>query len=352
MREGNLFSCRSTPGVRQRRSSSPTTRRTSPMPRLTDSQKFMRDQEAKLLDAVREQADRKKKAERERQGGASCRDRAAGSPGRHRSDAVARRQARVRGDCGTADGSARPIIPNYVNETGYTEDIPGRTSVGDAQNRSLLAVLDLKSGKTVWADGSFAPPVPATEKPAPPPAGTDEAARPGRKAEREMRWWMPDVSDDGRFAVAAARSADNKDRWLVAVDPNTGKTRVVDTLHDDAWVREAGGGIRRRRASDSCPTAAASGFCRSATAGCTSTPLDAPTPSASRAQLTHGQMGDRRASALSRDGKTVLPHHDRSASRRAPHLRDADRGRRAHQADVDDRRERPAKSRPTTARSA
>jgi dipeptidyl aminopeptidase/acylaminoacyl peptidase len=29
----------------------------------------------------------------------------------------------------------------------------------------------------------------------------------------------------------------------VAVDPESGKTRVIDALHDDAWIREAGGGF-------------------------------------------------------------------------------------------------------------
>ena len=53
---------------------------------------------------------------------------------------------------------------------------------------------------------------------------------------------MPAVSDDGKLVVATARSADNKDRWHVVLDPETGKSRVVDLLHDDAWVREAGGG--------------------------------------------------------------------------------------------------------------
>src|SRR6185295_2528647 len=48
-------------------------------------------------------------------------------------------------------------------------------------------------------------------------------------------------SDDGLRAIANARATDNKDRWLAAVDPDTGKTRVVDALHDDAWVREVGG---------------------------------------------------------------------------------------------------------------
>ena len=52
-----------------------------------------------------------------------------------------------------------------MTETGYTEDIPGRSNVGDTQDRRLLAVLNLQTGKTVWADGSFAPPVADAEKP-------------------------------------------------------------------------------------------------------------------------------------------------------------------------------------------
>jgi dipeptidyl aminopeptidase/acylaminoacyl peptidase len=52
---------------------------------------------------------------------------------------------------------------------------------------------------------------------------------------------MPQISDDGKIAVAHVRADDNKDRWLLAVDPESGKTRVLDALHDDAWVREVGG---------------------------------------------------------------------------------------------------------------
>ena len=36
------------------------------------------------------------------------------------------------------------------------------------------------------------------------------------------------VSGDGKYAVASASSADNKDRWLVTIDPETGKTHVID----------------------------------------------------------------------------------------------------------------------------
>src|SRR5476649_1456177 len=57
----------------------------------------------------------------------------------------------------------------------------------------------------------------------------------------KARWGMPVLSDDGGLALAHVRAANNKDRWIVAVDPESGKVRILDTLHDDAWVREVGG---------------------------------------------------------------------------------------------------------------
>ena len=46
----------------------------------------------------------------------------------------------------------------------------------------------------------------------------------------------PVWSEDGTKAVISARAADNKDRWLFALDPATGKTRTLVDIHDDAWV--------------------------------------------------------------------------------------------------------------------
>ncbi len=200
-------------------------------PKLTDSQKFLRDEEEKLIGFVREQKEQKKKDEEktkknkppafELQERQTASDLMLSPDGTHLFILVTERPA----------GAKNAIVPNYVTETGYIEDIPGRSNVGDTQDRRLLAVLNLKTGKTAWADGSFAPPVPEAEKP---------AENAGRKAEREIRWSMPVVSDDGLRAVASARSGDNKDRWLVTLDAETGKTTVIDTLHDDAWIREAG----------------------------------------------------------------------------------------------------------------
>jgi dipeptidyl aminopeptidase/acylaminoacyl peptidase len=210
-------------------------------PRLTDSQRFIRDEEEKLIEYIRERNEQRKKREEEEkkdqlptlelQERQSASDLLLSPDETHVFVVVSERPA----------GAKSTIVPNYITPTGYTEEIQARTNVGDTQPRRLLAIMNLKTGKTVWADGSFAPPVPDEEKPAEPGA-TAPDGRPGRKAEREIRWSMPVVSDDGKFVIAAAQSADNKDRWFVTLDPETGKTKVIDTLHDDAWVREGGFG--------------------------------------------------------------------------------------------------------------
>jgi dipeptidyl aminopeptidase/acylaminoacyl peptidase len=187
-------------------------------PRETDSQKFVKAEEQKLIEHTRVEAEKKKKAEDKEKARAlpkfelaerqSVPDLQLSPDGKHVFLLVAER----------TESAKRPNVPNYVTESSYTEDIPARTFVGDAQDKRTLAVLNLETGKSVPVDSDFA-------------------------GKREIRWSMPIVSDDGSLVVASARATDNKDRWLVAVDAANGKSRVVDALHDDAWVREVGGGF-------------------------------------------------------------------------------------------------------------
>jgi dipeptidyl aminopeptidase/acylaminoacyl peptidase len=208
-------------------------------PRVSDSQRFVRDEEEKLIDFIEKQKAEKKRREEEQkknrlpsfelQDRQSATDLMLSPDDKHVFVLIAERPV----------GAKNTIVPNYVTESGYTEDIPGRSNVGDTQDRRLLAVLNLETGKTVWADGSFAPPIEPSESDARPQPGSQG---PPRRAERDIRWSMPASSDDGQYVVASARSADNKERWIVTVDPPTGKTRVLDALRDDAWVREGGFG--------------------------------------------------------------------------------------------------------------
>ena len=195
-----------------------------PDPRLTESQRVLRQEEEQLLEIVRQRAERRKEREAEQAKEAlpklaiNARQRAGDiqlSPdGRYAWVSVSERPAQE---------GRRADVPNYVTESAYAEMIPTRTNVGDPQSLSKLAIIDLQQKKAVWADASFVPSA----------AGDEKKSRP-------VSWSMPDISDDGRFAVADVSSEDNKDRWLVVVDPATGKARVVDHHHDEAWVRRGG----------------------------------------------------------------------------------------------------------------
>ena len=278
----------------------------------------------------------KKKAEEKAKAEQAAGVRAAGSPDRRGPDAVARRHhvfilvaerpAGAQEHHRARTTSPRPATP---------KTFPGGPTSATRRTAALLAILNLKTGKTAWADGSFAPPVvEAGDRAAPADSRTTagaDAARRGRRAERDIRWSMPVVSDDGQLGRRRARAPPTtRIAGIVTLDPETGKTKVIDLLHDDAWVREAGG---RRRASAAVPARQqrASGSSPSATAGCTSTRSTSPPTAPRPTQLTSGKW-EVTAAELSRDGKKFYITTHRSASRRAPPLHGAARRRRAHAA--------------------
>ncbi len=181
----------------------------------TDSQKFVKAEEQKLIEHTRKEAEKKKEQEEK--------DKKQALPKYELGERQAARDLQLSPDgkhvfilvVEEAEHDRTPNVPNYVTESSYTEDIPVRTFVGDAQDKSTLVAMNLETGKTQTVQASFA-------------------------GSRDVRWSMPQISDSGALAIADVRARDNKDRWLVAIDPDTGASRVVDNLHDDAWVREIG----------------------------------------------------------------------------------------------------------------
>ena len=209
----------------------------------TDAQKFLEEEERRLLRTVDEAAARKKRDEEKKEKeapahldileGESLTEGRISGDGRYAFALVSKK----------AEAARVAEVPAYVTVSAYTEMIPTRSNVGDAQETRRLAVLDLETRKPAWAyvDGVTAPIPEETKKPED-AAEAKEAAKPQEapKPQREVQWSLPLVSRDGRLAVAAVRAADNKDRWLVLLDPESGRGRVVDHQHDLAWVREAG----------------------------------------------------------------------------------------------------------------
>ena len=139
-----------------------------------------------------------------------------------------------------ADKAKRTIVPNYVTESAYVENIPAREKVGDVQNASKLAVLSMANGDVKWFESGLTVAQPpqqqntSTERTEKNEGTQRESARP---KERDTTIRTPVWSEDGKRAFVFLRSADNKDAWIMAFDPASPKGRVLVALHDDAWIR-------------------------------------------------------------------------------------------------------------------
>lgn len=123
------------------------------------------------------------------------------------------------------------VVPTYVTESGFTDELTARSKVGEPLPRYTLAVYDRDrdSVMTIKPDG-----LPGIER-------NPDSAKPSPRPVRytSVRW-----SDDGNNAFLQIFSQDNKDRWIVLIHPDQGTLgSVVDHQHDDAWIGGPGIGF-------------------------------------------------------------------------------------------------------------
>ena len=199
----------------------------------TDSQEFVKKEEKELLDVVREQATKKEEDEAKKK--RENPRKPFNLQGQQTITALALTPDEkyvIASVSEPGTGTKNTVVPNFVTESGYTEDIPSRNKVGDNQNRIHLAILNVETGEVKWVDHG--------QKLAPAPEETKGETKPVEK-ERDVQLAQPVWSEDGTKAALLARAADNKDRWILALDETTGKTRVIEHDHDDAWVDGPGG---------------------------------------------------------------------------------------------------------------
>jgi dipeptidyl aminopeptidase/acylaminoacyl peptidase len=94
-------------------------------------------------------------------------------------------------------------------------------------------MIDVATGEVKWVDHGQRRTPPAASQP---PREGGPPARTPASQDRDVQLAMPIWSEDGTKAVMQARAADFKDRWLLALDASTGKTRVLAHDRDDAWL--------------------------------------------------------------------------------------------------------------------
>lgn len=148
------------------------------------------------------------------------------------------------------------IVPSFVTATGFTEDLSTRTKVGAPQTAMELGIYDIGRDTTFvlgYRDLKGLDEQPAYRKEyqlkakAPTAADSTKAtAATAKKAEkpatelRRVAPFGPFWSDNGERAFLVMRSADNKDRWIVALDPSTQKIALLDRQRDEAWINGPG----------------------------------------------------------------------------------------------------------------
>jgi dipeptidyl aminopeptidase/acylaminoacyl peptidase len=127
-----------------------------------------------------------------------------------------------------ASGAKTANVPNYVTESGYTEEMPARTKVGDAQSSYEFHVLDLVRDTLLTVRVDTLPGILATS------VDTSKSKKP---KPRRVYYAGPVWSENGELALMQVFSQDNKDRWIVMLDVEQAAwATVIDHQRDTAWI--------------------------------------------------------------------------------------------------------------------
>ena len=213
-------------------------------PKLTDEEKFLKQDQLRLSTVLSERKAKKDEGERISKADRPKRPKAIYLDGRLLTNPQASPDGRFVTYRLTknATNAKTAQVPNYVTESGYTEELSARTKVGVPQATHEFFVYDVAKDTVRAVSVTSIPGIndrPAYLKTTTTKADTTKKARP-------VIINGPVWSADGRLCVVVVRSVDYKDRWIMRLDPDAGpggapKLTLLDHQHDDAWV--AGPGI-------------------------------------------------------------------------------------------------------------
>ena len=139
-----------------------------------------------------------------------------------------------------AKGNTNTIIPNFVTTSGYTEDINGRTKVGEMPSKYEFFVYDKQRDSAYQVAVSNIEGIkdlPDYLKDYPKQLEERKKKNEDRKVRFTQVIWNPNAT----AAVLTAKALDNKDLWILKLDAAKGSFSVVDRQRDEAWI--AGPGI-------------------------------------------------------------------------------------------------------------
>lgn len=123
-------------------------------------------------------------------------------------------------------------VPSYINQSGFTQEIPTRENVGIRQSGQSFFILNIATGKALELKPDDLPGIEKQPdfyqnypKLKNQPAGKREFYT------EDFRW-----NEDGTCLLADVRSFDNKDRWLMLWEESRNVWRMADHQRDEAWI--------------------------------------------------------------------------------------------------------------------
>lgn len=162
-----------------------------------------------------------------------------------------------------ATGAKSTIVPSFVTESGFTEDLPARTKVGAPLSAVEFMVYDIARDTALSVSLANLPGI--TDKPdylmpaavtstsasvagrttvaaaeKTPTDTTKKLAADLKKSANRPVYVSSPVWAEGptaHYAVVVVRAVDNKDRWLMLLDTEKPTTlKLLDRQRDEAWV--------------------------------------------------------------------------------------------------------------------
>ncbi|MFD1166848.1 prolyl oligopeptidase family serine peptidase [Sphingobacterium daejeonense] len=141
-----------------------------------------------------------------------------------------------------AKGNRNTIVPDFITRSGYVEDLNMRTKVGNALMQFKSYIYHVHADTALELKAATIPGI--KDLPAylsDYPERLEEKKKENK--DRNVNWGIASWSPDGKTSVITVKSQDNKDFWILKINPEDASLVQLDRQHDDAWI--SGPGIGR-----------------------------------------------------------------------------------------------------------
>ena len=126
-------------------------------------------------------------------------------------------------------------VPNYVDQSGYTKDLPARSKVGDDKTEVELALYNIEKDTVFMVSTAELEGIKDL-----PDYVKDYPDKEWEEKVREVITSPAYFSENGEKAIVSIRSKDNKDRWIAQLDLEDGSLTTIDRQRDEAWIAGPG----------------------------------------------------------------------------------------------------------------